>query len=684
MRIAFRRPASDSPSETFGTLSGRAPAAHMAFETIAPRPAAPHQNVPRLRHLPALDGLRGLAVIGVLCYHGGFDWASGGFLGVSTFFTLSGFLITALLLVERETTGEVSLRDFWGRRARRLLPAALAAMALATLFVAFAGSAEQVRGLRGDIAASLLYLANWHFVLESQSYGDLFSIDPSPLLHFWSLAIEEQVYVVYPLIIAALTGAAHRSREMLLGVLGLAATVSLLIQAEAGFDPDRVYFGTDTRASEFLIGGLLAVVLQNRRVTEGLRDSTSARFGVAVVGLVAFQGVALLWILSSQKAEWLYQGGFTAYALLSGTLILAAVTPDNPVRAMLGVRPLRVIGRISYGLYLYHWPVFLWVGRMTDLGPYPRFVLEIALTSALAVASYRFLEKPIRIGRRPAGVRAATLLMPASAALVFLVMLVTAAPPEPTLDLASAQASADAAEAEVEGAAGNVPRVAFAGDSTAFTTSTGVNDWILETGEAAFGGNGTQLGCGVGRGGERRMARGGENTVPDECQQWDTDWAELVRDHEPDLVFVQTGLWDVADRRIPGDDRWRRPGDPIYDDYLYDELLGATDTLASRGALVVWLTAPTIGAYDGIPPFESRGHDADPARMRRLNDLIYDVARARPKTVRVVDMAAWFAARSDADELRPDGLHVSPEGSRIVADELLIPTIEALWAERSG
>src|SRR3954447_11157440 len=202
-------------------------------------------TTPALPRVRALDGLRGLAVAGVLAYHCGFGWARGGFLGVSLFFTLSGFLITSLLLAERSEHGRIGLRGFWARRARRLLPAALLALAVIVAFGATVASGSQLRGLRGDVLAALAYVANWRFVLAGTSYGALWSA-PSPVQHFWSLAIEEQLYLVLPVVVVgalALGRGRLRTVTMALGAL-LAGSIVATFVVHAQL---RAYYGTDVR-----------------------------------------------------------------------------------------------------------------------------------------------------------------------------------------------------------------------------------------------------------------------------------------------------------------------------------------------------------------------------------------------------------------------------------------------------
>ncbi len=208
-------------------------------------------------YLPGLEGLRGVALLAVLFFHGGFSWAKGGFLGVSTFFTLSGFLITLLLVLEFSTHGRVDLRRFWGRRYRRLMPASLLCLAGVVVFGWLVATPGQLANLRGDVLASLFYVANWRFIITQQSYAQLFAA-PSPVLHFWSLAIEEQFYLVFPLVVAGVLAVAHGSRRVLGAVLGVAAAVSLglmWVLYTPGEDPSRVYYGTGTRALRTAAGG---------------------------------------------------------------------------------------------------------------------------------------------------------------------------------------------------------------------------------------------------------------------------------------------------------------------------------------------------------------------------------------------------------------------------------------------
>ncbi|MFZ0971766.1 MAG: acyltransferase [Solirubrobacteraceae bacterium] len=238
-----------------------------------PRPGARRQAGRRieLTHYGALDGLRGVAVAAVLLYHGGVSWAHGGFLGVEVFFVLSGFLITSLLLAESTRKTTIGLGAFWARRARRLLPALFCLVAVIGLYYAVAGSAQAIPGLKGDGISALTYWSNWHQIAAGSSY--FAATGPvSPLEHTWSLAIEEQFYVVWPILVLGVLWLARRranrsSRRPLLVLFGvtiagaIASVVDTAILFDGGRNLDRVYYGTDTRASGLLIGAALAIGL---------------------------------------------------------------------------------------------------------------------------------------------------------------------------------------------------------------------------------------------------------------------------------------------------------------------------------------------------------------------------------------------------------------------------------------
>ena len=349
-----------------------------------------------VRHVSALDGGRGLAVAGVLLFHGGH--LRGGYLGVDFFFTLSGFLITSLLLAESARTGGVGLGGFWARRAWRLLPAlAVLMVGVAVYCVAFV-SAGQFDLIRGDALATLGYVANWREVFSHQNYFALFSA-PSPLNHTWSLAIEEQFYVVWPLVFVGLLARFRRRQPVavLVASLGLAATSTVLMFVLYDVDDvARVYFGTDTRATAILLGAALAAWL----AMFGPTVRRERRVALEVVALVGVAFLALCWARLDGQSSSLYHGGFLLCAVAATAIIAAAVHPEpGPISRVLSWKPLCALGLISYGVYLYHWPIDVALdAKEMGFHGWPLFGFQTVLTLVVATLSYKIVEQPIRHG----------------------------------------------------------------------------------------------------------------------------------------------------------------------------------------------------------------------------------------------------------------------------------------------
>ena len=373
------------------------------------------QRVAPLGYAPALDGVRAVAVTAVLLFHSDATFASGGFLGVSVFFTVSGFLVASLLLDEHAATGTIDLGTFMARRARRLVPAAWACVALVVVSVPF-WSSRQLDRLGGDVIAALANVSNWRATASETSYQDLFDSSPSPLAHFWSLAIEMQFYVALPIVAAATlrTGGARRFVWVVVGLLAASlASIALTV------DFDLAYNGTHTRAAELLVGVLLAVVLFHARK----RDHRLSLRSNTVIGTSAMTGLAVLVLITSIRSEWLVDGGLVLVAVLSCGLIIASVGPGLVTTAL--VQPwLIAIGKVSYGIYLFHWPIFLVLSpeRVGLSGP-ALFVLRLAVTAALTVGSARLLEMPIRRGQRLNAVHTAGPVAFASVAALLLASL---------------------------------------------------------------------------------------------------------------------------------------------------------------------------------------------------------------------------------------------------------------------
>jgi peptidoglycan/LPS O-acetylase OafA/YrhL len=367
--------------------------------------------------MPGLDGLRALAVIAVLLYHGGLTWIPGGFLGVEVFFVLSGYLITALLLAEWRAHGSVALKAFWLGRARRLLPA-LYLVLVVTLAYAVVFLPGEVAGLRGDVFAALGYVTNWYLIFGHESYFEAIG-RPSLLKHLWSLAVEEQFYLLWPLVVAfALSVGAtrwRRRRVLALALAGAAASallMALLYRPE--MDPSRLYFGTDTRATGLLVGAALALVwapwraaLAPRFQSVQRRSRLRRRWGwtaprlLDVAGLVALGGLTLLCLRLGEFQPSLYRGGLATVALFTAVVIMASAHPYSHLGSgLLGCWPLRWIGLRSYGIYLWHWPIFMVTrpGLDVPLDGWPLLALRFGLTLVLADLSYRYVETPVRKG----------------------------------------------------------------------------------------------------------------------------------------------------------------------------------------------------------------------------------------------------------------------------------------------
>jgi peptidoglycan/LPS O-acetylase OafA/YrhL len=353
----------------------------------------------------ALDGIRALAVTGVLLYHAGADFLPGGFLGVDVFFVLSGFLITSLLLAEHDATGRIDLRAFWLRRARRLLPAALLVIAVSVIAVALIAPGDFAR-TRSDVLASIFYVNNWHQVFADHSYFAGFE-RPSLLLHLWSLAIEEQFYLLWPLALGVcLVRLGRRSTALVTLVAALASAGLMTLLYEPGSDPSRVYFGTDTHASGLLVGALFAFAWPLGQLRVPPQRS-------AAIVLDALGGVALLLLLAAM-AGWhdydtgVYRGGMLVVALVTALLIAAAVHPATRIGRAFARAPLVWVGKRSYGIYLWHWPVMALSRPGVDVHAAAWLVAcgQIALTVAIAAASYRWVEQPLRTGRGQTAIRA--------------------------------------------------------------------------------------------------------------------------------------------------------------------------------------------------------------------------------------------------------------------------------------
>jgi peptidoglycan/LPS O-acetylase OafA/YrhL len=532
-----------------------------ARHAVEIHPAEPggRQDVPLAvtgRYLPALDGLRGLAMVAVLLYHLDFSWASGFYLSIDLFFVLSGFLITSLLLEEWALKGRLSLGGFYARRARRLLPALFLALTLIALYVVLDGrfgppgstALIDLSGLRGDALATLFYVANWHAIFANESYWAQYAAQ-SPLKHTWTLAIEEQFYLVWPplllglLVVARKFGRHWRRLGLgvaLVGTLASAIAMSVLFRAS---DPSRVYYGTDTRAFDLFAGIAVAMVAAARP-----QPGPRARRALHVLGPLAAVVLAAFWALSAQPGTggqartWMYHGGFVVCAGLAG-LVVADVRQVHrgPLGRALSFRPLIWLGMISYGLYLFHWPVIIFLNaQRTGLSGLALTAARIGVTLALATASFYLVEKPVRRAKLTGWRRVALGPVAAIATAVIIVVATLPAVAAP----GGVVASAGAAETtDVPGAGGfshQVPitlppgrpitaahplRVMLIGDSVMYVAAPGIARALQATHRAVVT--------------DRAFVGFGLSRVP----SWPTLFPQDVAQVHPQIIMA-TWSWD--------------------------------------------------------------------------------------------------------------------------------------------
>ncbi len=624
---------------------------------------------PGWTHVPALDGLRGLAVAGVLLFHGGH--LSGGFLGVDAFFVLSGFLITSLLLVEARDHGRIALGAFWARRARRLLPALTCVLAAVAVYAWLLAKPDELATIRGDALATIGYFANWRAIAISRDYWALFR-NPSPLEHTWSLAIEEQFYIVWPLLVALLV----RGRPGPLAARRILVSASVLALASLAwtvviFDPantTRVYYGTDTRVASILVGAALAALLARRGPTTG----RGSRLALEVAALAALALLATAWTRVSGSSDVLYRGGLFVGAVATALVIAAVVHPrPGPVGRLLSFRPLCALGLVSYGVYLWHWPIYVVLDQeRTHLGGWPLLGVRIAVTLAVAIVSYRAVEHPIRRGtarvfsaRRPALVFTSVLVT--AVALVFAVFVSTAgAPPAPRVVVA------DQIRRVVPVRAGphavRIPRVLVVGNSIALY---GADEGFkrLHTVPRLDVLNLGSIGCRLLPEESRTKYTSGDTYVSQARVCLD-NWAYAVSVYRPDVVMMLVS--EPTDSMHEIDGRWTAPCQPLYDQVLERELHAQIRLLAAQGAHVVVATT----AYAGLPyksPAWFQHNDCQNAIFRR-------VVASEPSAI-LADVFRWMCPHLDTNcdahvgsvVLRPDGVHFRDASARLFAAWLI-------------
>ncbi|MFX3632550.1 MAG: acyltransferase family protein [Candidatus Pristimantibacillus sp.] len=350
------------------------------------------------RYMPGLDGLRAIAVIAVIAYHLNVKGMPGGLLGVSLFFVLSGYLITDLWLRRRAQQSGPQLKTFWISRAKRLLPAMIVMLALVVL-VLFLFDSSRLILLRGDIGSALLYINNWWLIFHDVSYFESFG-PPSPFGHLWSLAVEEQFYLLWPLVLtAALRFVPRRGQLALWTLLGAAMSAgAMALLYQPGLDPSRVYYGTDTRAFGLLIGAALAMVWPSWRLKEFV--SVKGRLVLDIIGSAGMIIVLLMIAAIGEYDAFLYRGGMVLFSLATAAVVAAMAHPASRLSRIIGCLPLRWLGARSYGIYLYHYPIITLTTPVAEGSEFHliRALLQVLMTLVVAELSWRFIEEPIRHG----------------------------------------------------------------------------------------------------------------------------------------------------------------------------------------------------------------------------------------------------------------------------------------------
>lgn len=561
-----------------------------------------------------------MSMVAVLLYHGRVG-GSGGFIAISQFFTLSGFLVTSLLLRESAAPGGLDVRRFWSRRFRRLLPAALLTLAGAVVFGATIASETQTEGLRTGVPAAVAQVANWHFIASETSYAALFTA-PSPIQHFWSLAIEEQFYLAMPLVLIGFVKLSDRSRWLVGGlvvaILGSSGWMYHLF--ESGASIDRIYYGTDTRAAELLTGCLLAVLLQHHRPTLG----PSARRALGGMGFLAYVTTGWAFFALSLTDPLLYRGGYLVVSILTCIVIYSLVEEVGVSRHALGFGPVAAFGRITYGVYLFHWPLML---TMTEqrigLDGWSLFALQVTTTTVLATISARFVEAPFR---RPGVVPARALVLGLGGAVGLLLA------GSLTLQLRSVEndrAGLGESTAEQPGLSpdpGDPVTVIAIGDTTGLDVVA--NELVPALADSAS----VEL-----------VATSAFvcDRVDDGCAGHQ-QWLALVERHDPDVVLLHAREWEGFPSLGAGDltERVRA---------MTDQLSAVFDVLTTRGATVVWSRGDATIA-------EAIRAETDPffLAMFDLSSTRPDVRRsdAASDDERLIDDLMLFARRRATDAQR--------------------------------
>ena len=649
-----------------------------------------------------LDGLRAVAVTAVICFHFGVGHTGGGFLGVDLFFVLSGFLITYLLIEQFEGSAGIGFARFWARRFRRLYPALVVMVAAVCVVVWIARPGDLGQGLVAEAASSLLGVSNWYAISQSTNY---FAATTSPFTHMWSLSIEAQFYLVWPLV--ALLVLRLRRGRVVLGILAglgaLASTAAMAALYASGANLTRLYEGTDTHAEGLLVGALLALLLSAKASFSLGLPRAMARRLTSLAAVVLVVVVIGAFVVMDGGSSFLYQGGFLLYAIAVAMLIALVIShPTRWFTRVLSLAAVAYVGRLSYSLYLWHYPlVVLLTHQATGLDGASLFVVRVMATLGLSVLSYHLIEVPVR--RRVAlGTGWQLGLVAGVVATGALVAASLAAPAAPATSSSSSSSSGHVTPGM--GAYGppdnpsalpvvrpGTKGVLIVGDSMAGSLANGLKEtaWgqryqarahitVANLGEA---------GCAMAIG---PMVLKGQVSAPGQyCDptqpgpRWPAMWTEVVDHFDPALSIYEARL-DQVDRVMGG--TTQHIGQPGYDAWLTHQLDTAVTILTSRGGKVLLVTSPHYASGeqpDGTPWPEDAAW-----RVARYNEILRSVARAHPTTVGILDVGGMmsphgrYASVVDGVSVRyVDGIHWTFQGDELIW-RLVQPTVEH-WAGTS-
>ncbi|HEX5947471.1 MAG TPA: acyltransferase family protein [Acidimicrobiales bacterium] len=605
---------------------------------------------PELPYVAGFDGLRAVALFAILAFHQGFEFAGGGFLGVSSFLTLSGFLVATIALAEWAQNGRLVLPRFWEHRARRIVPALVFTIAVVVVLQVALRVGSQP-GFRVDVLAALGQVLNWRYALGDGGFASVLT-DPSPVQHLWAMSLLVQLTVVLPLLFVGLmklVGKRWRAAGLLFALLAAASFGLAALTAGQSSNDGMAYFGTHTRAGELLVGVVLAYAV----LSPGIRRRMESPVGILAVRYgapAALVALAVLWHSTALYSTNLFGGITAANALLTAWVIFALTVP-GPLTTALGSAPLRIAGRLSYAAYLLHWPIFMLLDedRLGVDGPV-LFLARLVATFAAAAAVTYGLERPFRTRMRLPRRQLAIALVVCTG-LVAAAALVLPEQPPAGVTLAIGDGNGAGALDAVVPAGDEAASVAVVGGSMAESMLPGFEAWNAESSDQVRVHTHIAAGCLLSGPGPVRLA--GETIAEGtDCAGFEPRLPRLLDEAGADVVLVVPSAADVGAREI--DREWRHLGDPVFDDWMYQSLSDLADVLDDAGVPVVWATSPHVrlapggdleGDWTSVP-------DNDPARVDRLNQLIRDVASGRENN-HVIDLGAW-AQRLSRGEFAPN------------------------------